>query len=294
MLGGKQTYVSFQTSLVDNLVDIIRRHARLRGSRSNIQDLSRKPAHLAHALNLLRIEDGNLVPPDKLLLRVRYAVFGVVWELHARRDLPPLRQRIDGSEGSGVGVGGERVEGAGGWIGVRNDFGGNETGEKRTLRLVRLLVLRLCGVSKKALAPVVDLTMYPVALEAVLRAEEAFLAQLLAVGALQLACVVGAVLARALARDRCVSSHGGVLGGACWVGLGGQKSCLCRERGERRETAEVGWKKMRVQAKQCIARAVPLRGSVSKMYSTPAQRLGIDCMCGSRLQRTPLPPILIR
>lgn len=172
----EQTYISLQTGLVDNLVDVVCCHTRLRCSRSNVQDLSREPAHLAHALNLLRIQDSNLVPPHKLLLGMRYAILGVVWELYARRDLPPLGQRVDGSEGSSVRVGGEGVEGAGGWIGVRNDFGGNETGEKRTLRLVRLLVLRLRGVSKKALAPVVDLTMYPVALETVLRAEEALLA----------------------------------------------------------------------------------------------------------------------
>ena len=49
---------------------------------------------------------------------------------------------------------------------------------------------------------------YPVALEAVLGAEVALLAQLLAVWALQLARIVVAVFASALARGGRVSSHG--------------------------------------------------------------------------------------
>ena len=77
---------------------------------------------------------------------------------------------------------------------------------------MRFLVLSLGRVSDEDLAPVVPLTMYPVALEAVLRAEEALLAEFLAVWTLQLAGVVGAVLARAFARGR-VSGHGGV----CWL-----------------------------------------------------------------------------
>lgn len=86
---------------------------------------------------------------------------------------------------------------------------------------MRFLVLSLGRVSKQGLASVVDLTMYPVALEAVLRAEEALLAQFLAVWTLQLACVVWAVLARAFARGR-VSGHGGVWGGWMdgWVVFG--------------------------------------------------------------------------
>lgn len=118
---------------MDDLVDVICRDSGLRFARRNVEDLSRQPAHLAHALNLLRIQDRNLVPPDKLLLGARYPILCVVGQLHGGRNLPPLGQRVDWSQASGVWVGGEGIEVAGGWIGVRNDFRGNETGEKRTL-----------------------------------------------------------------------------------------------------------------------------------------------------------------
>lgn len=92
------------------------------------------------------------------------------------------------------------------------------------------------SVSRTGLASVEDLTMYPVALEAVLRAEVALFAQLLAVRTLQLAGVVVAVLAGAFARGGRVSSHrvgdGGVSKEGGWVAL-----CVCAGTKRGREKA---------------------------------------------------------
>jgi hypothetical protein len=72
---------------------------------------------------------------------------------------------------------------------------------------MRLLMLRLRFLIRHfCLLPSCSLTMYPVALEAVLRAKVALFSQLLAVRTLQRACVVLAVLARALSWGVC--GHG--------------------------------------------------------------------------------------
>lgn len=128
-----RTYVALQTSLVYYLINVVCRYTRLCFPRSNVQHLSRKPTDLAHALNLLRIQHGNLIPANKLLFGAGNAVFGVVGQLDARRDLPSLRERVHGPKRSSVRVGGEGIEGAGGWIGVRNDFGSKDVGENSTL-----------------------------------------------------------------------------------------------------------------------------------------------------------------
>lgn len=110
------TYVTLDASLVHNLVDLVGRHTRLRGSGGNIKDLSRKLAGLAHSLLGLLVEDLDLVS-----VREGAAVLGVPV-------LPPCRvrdglgqgavlgQRVDGAEGAGVGIVGERVVVAGCWI----------------------------------------------------------------------------------------------------------------------------------------------------------------------------------
>ena len=128
---------------MDNLVDVVGCYTRLCRRCRNVQNLTRQSAHLAHAILLLLGENGNLVPVDKDLLRARNAILGVIRVLDALLHLTLRRQRVDGSQGAGVGEGRERVVVSGRWIRFRNDFGREDVGENTVLRLVRFLVLGL-------------------------------------------------------------------------------------------------------------------------------------------------------
>lgn len=61
------SYFAFHTSIVNNLVNVIGRHTRLRRSCGDIQNLTRQSAHFAHARLLLLIENSDLVPVHKHL-----------------------------------------------------------------------------------------------------------------------------------------------------------------------------------------------------------------------------------
>lgn len=139
----KLPYVALHTSIVDDLVNVVGGYTRLRCRRGNVQNLTRQSAHLAHAILLLLGEDSNLVPVDEDLLRARDTVLGVVWKLDALLHFTLRRQRVDGSQGAGVGECWERVEVSCRWVGFRNDFWCEDVGENTVLRLVRFLVLGL-------------------------------------------------------------------------------------------------------------------------------------------------------
>jgi hypothetical protein len=139
----KLPYVALHASIVDDLVNVVGGDTRLRRRRRNVQNLTRQSAHLAHAILLLLGEDSNLVPVDEDLLRARDTVLGVVWQLDALLHFTLRRQRVDGSQGTGVGECWERVEVSCRWVGFRNDFRCEDVGENTVLRLVRFLVLGL-------------------------------------------------------------------------------------------------------------------------------------------------------
>ena len=61
-------YVALHTRLVHDLVDVICGHTRLRSARCNVEHFATQPADLAHALLLLLIQDGDLIPVDEDLL----------------------------------------------------------------------------------------------------------------------------------------------------------------------------------------------------------------------------------
>jgi hypothetical protein len=64
----KYAHISLQTRLMHDLVYEVSCDAWFRLPRSNVQHLTRQPAHLTHALYLLRIEYRNLVAPNEDLL----------------------------------------------------------------------------------------------------------------------------------------------------------------------------------------------------------------------------------
>lgn len=138
-----------------DLIDIIRRNTRLQRPRRNVQHLARQPTHLAHALLLLLVEDGDVVPADELLLGPRDAIAGVVRVRDGAGDGARAGQRVDGAEGARVLEGGEGVEVAGGWIWFRDYLGWEEVGEEVTL-FVDGFVLALFTISPSFLFSLVS------------------------------------------------------------------------------------------------------------------------------------------
>ena len=140
------THIPLQARLMHDLINVIRRHARPRRRRRNIQHLPRQTTHRPHPLNLLLIQNGDVpAPAQQVLLGARDAIFRVVRVLNLGGHLSPRRQRVDRAEGPCVGEGREGVVVAG-CVWFRNDFGGEEGAERVTAlsRLVLFLVFTLC------------------------------------------------------------------------------------------------------------------------------------------------------
>jgi hypothetical protein len=72
------TYVSFYTSLVNNIIYIIGRNARFDRSCRDVQDLSRQAADLSHSVYALLVQYRYFVAADKDMFASRYAVFSVI------------------------------------------------------------------------------------------------------------------------------------------------------------------------------------------------------------------------
>lgn len=73
-----RAHLSFQTGLVDNLVNVVCSYARFGGRRSNIQDFSGEPAHLPHAFLAFLIQNLDLVPHAKYSLALGNAIQGII------------------------------------------------------------------------------------------------------------------------------------------------------------------------------------------------------------------------
>jgi hypothetical protein len=131
--GCRRSYITLNSSLVNDLVDVVSSDPRLCRSSCNVQNLAPEATHLAHRILLLLVQNSNLVPVDKDLLRARYAIFCVIWVPYVLRDFASRREGVYGSEGSGVRVRGEWVIVAGGWIRVRNYFRRKDVLENTTL-----------------------------------------------------------------------------------------------------------------------------------------------------------------
>lgn len=118
---------------MNDLIDVISSNSRLCRSSCNIQDLSAIAAHLAHRILLLLVQDRDLVPVDKHLLRTRYAILGVVWVFDVLGDFAARRERVYGSKSAGVRVRGKWVVVTRSWIRVRNYFRRKDVLENTTL-----------------------------------------------------------------------------------------------------------------------------------------------------------------
>ena len=139
----KRTRLPLQTSLMHNLINIIRRNPRHRRRSRNIQHLSRQPTNFPHTLLLLLIQNLNLRAALKRLLAMRYAIFPIIRVGYRFRYVAAGREGVDGAQGTGVGEGREGVVVSGGWIGFRDYFWGNEITEEITLGFVDCFVCAL-------------------------------------------------------------------------------------------------------------------------------------------------------
>lgn len=74
-----ESHISFDTRIVNDLVDVIGSDAGLSGASGNVQNLSCQSADLTHAFLLGLVEDGDLVLANEDLLGAWDTIFGVVW-----------------------------------------------------------------------------------------------------------------------------------------------------------------------------------------------------------------------
>jgi hypothetical protein len=71
---------------VNHLVNIIGGHSRLQCAAGDIQNFARKATHNAHALLLFLVQDLDGVAADKLLLRARDTIAGIIGMRNGLRD----------------------------------------------------------------------------------------------------------------------------------------------------------------------------------------------------------------
>lgn len=130
---------------MDDLINVVGSDSRLEGGSGDVEDFTSQAADFAHALLLCLVQDRDLVPADKDLLRVGNAIVCVIGAHNVVWQLAAGRERIDGPQGAGVWEGGEWVVLTGGWIWFRDYLGGEEVAEGITCRFVHLLVFTLQG-----------------------------------------------------------------------------------------------------------------------------------------------------
>lgn len=189
------TYVALNASLVDDFIDIVGGDTGLQLPRSNIKDLSRHPAHLAHTVLLRLVQKSDIVSANKFLLGAGNAIFRVVRVRNRLRDSLLRRQRVNRSEGSGESEGRKRIVFPGCWVWFRNYFWREKVGEEITLFVESFVITLREDISiqrpRGMRAVSVKLSAYPASFETVLRAEEAVQAHLQTCWALQRAGVFG-------------------------------------------------------------------------------------------------------
>lgn len=128
-----RSYLALHTSLVNDLIDVVRGHARLQLAGRHIQNLTSETANSPHPLLLLFIQDLDAALAKQALLGDRNAILRVVGIGNGGWDGAPRRQRVDRAQGTGELEGGKRVEVASSWIRFRNYFRREEVGERITL-----------------------------------------------------------------------------------------------------------------------------------------------------------------
>jgi hypothetical protein len=145
------TYISFYARIVHNHIDLVRSDTRPQRSRSEIQDLSGQPAHLAHLFLRLRIKDIDLGSAQHAATGLRYAVGRIVRVRYGLGNLALLRQRIDCANAAGVGEAREGIVRAGFWIRLRYDFRREDGGEHTVLLLVHRFVRGLSRTARSVM-----------------------------------------------------------------------------------------------------------------------------------------------
>ena len=140
------SHIPFYAGFVADLIQVVGGDSWFHLGSDNVEDLSRQAADLAHTILGLGIQELDLIPAQGAALGyARGSIVGVGDRLGHGAS---LRQRVDGSQGPGEGVGREGVELASRWIRFRDDLRRNEVVNDTVLslafgRLVHRLVIGL-------------------------------------------------------------------------------------------------------------------------------------------------------
>lgn len=118
---------------MNDLIDVVRGHARFQLAGRNIQNLTSETTNSPHPLLLLFIQDLDAALAKQALLGDRNAVLRIVGIGDGGWDGTPSGQRVDRAQGTGELEGGKRVVVASSWIRFRNYFRWEEIGERITL-----------------------------------------------------------------------------------------------------------------------------------------------------------------
>jgi len=104
MDGGRETYIPFDTCVVDDLVEIICRHSWLDRSCGDIEDFAGQSTDLSHGFLALEVENLVLVCSSHVGRVLGHAVLPPIWLGDGVWYLPAGREGVDGAEGAGEGV----------------------------------------------------------------------------------------------------------------------------------------------------------------------------------------------
>jgi hypothetical protein len=147
----RYAHISFQTSIVHNLVNVVCRDSWLHLPCSNVQHLSRQPTDLPHPILLFLVQYCDFVPVRVCILG--HAVFCVIRESYSIGDFASGRERVDRAQWSSVGICWKWIVVTGSWVGFRNNTWGNEVADEITLSLVHKFMIALPSCQSQPSAP---------------------------------------------------------------------------------------------------------------------------------------------
>lgn len=109
-------YLAFDTSFVDDLVNMVGGNSRLSGGGGDVKNLTGQLSNLSHGLNAFSIKDLELVSVDNGSAVLGVAILRPYGVRNGLGDLSRLRQRVDGTQRAGEVEAGEGVVVTGCWI----------------------------------------------------------------------------------------------------------------------------------------------------------------------------------
>lgn len=140
-------HISFYTSFMNQLVDIIRCDTWDSCGSGNIQHFSSYPTNLSHGVLTFFVEYSNLISTCERSLAVWDTISPIIGTFNVLGDLSVWGERVYRSERSSEGKGWEGIEETGIWVGFRDCLWSYKVTEEITLRFVHGLVGALRNIS---------------------------------------------------------------------------------------------------------------------------------------------------